>query len=136
MFAEFEHRAHELSADGEVLTADALDELFADIKGEYYEPAMLDDRIASEWMRIPHFYRAFYVFQYATGLSAATSLVESIREEGEPAANRYREFLRAGSRGYPLDILREAGVDLTESQPIEEAIDVYGDKLDELERLV
>ena len=136
MFAEFEHRAHQMSARGEVLTADALDDLFAEIKGEYYEPAELDDRIAREWMRIPHFYRAFYVFQYATGLSAATSLVESIREEGAPAADRYLEFLRSGSHGYPLDILGEAGVDLTDSSPIDEAIGVYDDKLDDLEELV
>ncbi len=136
MFAEFEHRAHQMSARGEVLTADALDDLFAEIKGEYYEPAELDDRIAREWMRIPHFYRAFYVFQYATGLSAATSLVESIREEGAPAAESYLEFLRSGSRGYPLDILGDAGVDLTESTPIDEAISVYDDRLDDLEDLV
>jgi oligoendopeptidase F len=136
MFAEFEHRAHQMSARGEVLTADALDDLFAEIKGEYYEPAELDDRITREWMRIPHFYRAFYVFQYATGLSAATSLVESIREEGAPAAESYLEFLRSGSRGYPLDILGDAGVDLTESTPIDEAISVYDDRLDDLENLV
>ena len=136
MFAEFEHRAHQMSARGEVLTADALDDLFAEIKGEYYEPAELDDRIAREWMRIPHFYRAFYVFQYATGLSAATALVESIREEGAPAAESYLEFLRSGSRGYPLDILGDAGVDLTESTPIDEAIGVYDDRLDDLEDLV
>jgi oligoendopeptidase F len=136
MFAEFEHRAHQMSARGEVLTADALDDLFAEIKGEYYEPAEVDDRIAREWMRIPHFYRAFYVFQYATGLSAATSLVESIREEGAPAAESYLEFLRSGSRGYPLDILGDAGVDLTESTPIDEAISVYDDRLDDLEDLV
>ena len=87
-------------------------------------------------MRIPHFYRAFYVFQYATGISAAVSLVESIRDEGEPAANRYREFLGRGSHGYPLELLHDAGVDLTESGPIEEAIGVYDDVLDEFEALV
>ncbi len=136
MFAEFEHRAHQRSQNGEPLTPDALDDLFADIKGAYYEPAAVDDRIAREWMRIPHFYRAFYVFQYATGISAAVSLVKSIREEGEPAAERYRDLLRAGSHGYPLDILKEAGVDLTEPAPIEDAIDVYDETLDELEALL
>ncbi len=136
MFAEFEQRAHQRSQDGEALTPDALDDLFAEIKGEYYEPAALDDRIAREWMRIPHFYRAFYVFQYSTGISAAVSLVKSIREEGEPAAERYRELLRTGSHGYPLEVLREAGVDLTEPTPIEDAIEVYDETLDELEALL
>jgi oligoendopeptidase F len=136
MFAEFEHRAHQLSQEGKPLTPDALDDLFAEIKGEYYAPAELDDRIGREWMRIPHFYRAFYVFQYSTGISAAVSLVESIREEGEPAAERYRELLRRGSHGYPLDLLQEAGVDLTEPTPIEQTIDVYEETLEELDSLL
>lgn len=136
MFAEFEHRAHQRSQEGQPLTPDALDDLFAEIKGEYYEPAVVDDRIAREWMRIPHFYRAFYVFQYSTGISAAVSLVEAIREEGEPAAERYRELLRSGSHGYPLDLLEEAGVDLTEPTPVEEAIGVYDETLDELDSLL
>ena len=136
MFAEFEHRAHERSAAGEPLTADRLDDLYREIKGEYYAPATLDDRIAREWMRIPHFYRAYYVFQYATGISAAVALVEAIREEGESAAARYREFLRQGSHGYPLDLLDDAGVDMTDSDPLERALGVYGDYLDEFEGLV
>jgi len=136
MFAEFEHRAHELSADGEALTGDRLDALYRDLKGDYYEPAVLDDRIAREWMRIPHFYYSFYVYQYSTGIAAAVALVEAIREEGDPAAERYRAFLEQGSHGYPLDLLGEAGVDMTNSQPIEQAVDVYGAYLDEFERLV
>jgi oligoendopeptidase F len=136
MFAEFEHRAHEQSAAGVPLTPDTLDELFRDIKSDYYEPAVVDDRIAREWMRIPHFYRAFYVFQYSTGISAAVALVERIREEGEPAAESYREFLRSGSHGYPIDLLETTGVDLTESEPIEQVIDVYSETLDEFESLL
>jgi len=152
MFAEFEQRTHELSADGEALTADRLDNLYRGLKGEYYEPAVLDDRIAHEWMRIPHFYRAFYVFQYATGISAAVALVENIREgsgasrasgqssggtreTGSSAARRYREFLRSGSRGYPLDLLGEAGVDMTDPAPVEAALEVYGSYLEEFARL-
>jgi oligoendopeptidase F len=135
MFAEFEQRAHELSAAGEPLTADRLDELYHDLKSDYYEPAVVDDRIAREWMRIPHFYRAFYVFQYATGISAAVALVEAIREEGEPAAQRYRGFLESGSHGYPLELLEEAGVDMTDSETVERALSVYGEYLDEYERL-
>ncbi len=135
MFAEFEQRAHELSAEGEPLTTDRLNELYRDLKGDYYEPAVIDDRIAREWMRIPHFYRAFYVYQYSTGITAAVALVEAIRDEGEPAAERYRNFLRSGSRDYPLELLRQAGVDMTESAPIESALSVYGDYLDEFARL-
>ncbi|WP_302081768.1 oligoendopeptidase F [Salinibaculum rarum] len=136
MFAEFEQRTHELSEAGEPLTPDRLDDLYRELKGDYYEPAELDDRIAREWMRIPHFYRAFYVFQYATGISAAVALVENIREEGEPAAERYRNFLASGSRGYPLELLGDAGVDMTDPETIQSALDVYGDSLDEFERLV
>ena len=136
MFAEFEQRTHELSEAGEALTADRLDGLYQELKGDYYEPAVLDDRIAREWMRIPHFYRAFYVFQYSTGIAAAVALVEAIREEGEPAAERYRQFLRSGSREYPLELLDEAGVDMTDSAPIEQALSVYGSYLDEFEGLV
>jgi len=135
MFAEFEHRAHELSAEGEPLTADRLDELYRGLKSDYYEPAVVDDRIAREWMRIPHFYRAFYVFQYSTGICAAVALVEAIREEGEPAAERYRDFLASGSHGYPLELLEEAGVDMTDSAPIEQALSVYDEYLDEYEKL-
>jgi len=135
MFAEFEHRAHELSAEGQPLTSDRLDDLYSELKGDYYAPATLDDRIAREWMRIPHFYYSFYVYQYSTGISAAVALVEAIREEGDPAAQRYRNFLQQGSHGYPLDLLGDAGVDMTDSQPIEQALSVYDDYLDEFEQL-
>ena len=135
MFAEFEHRTHEMSEAGEPLTPDRLDDLYRELKGDYYEPAVLDDRIAREWMRIPHFYYSFYVYQYSTGISAAVALVEAIREEGDPAAQRYRNFLQQGSHGYPLDLLGDAGVDMTDSQPIEQALSVYDDYLDEFEQL-
>ncbi|PSP20130.1 oligoendopeptidase F [Halobacteriales archaeon QH_10_67_13] len=135
MFAEFEHRAHEMSAEGKPLTGDRLDELYRGLKSEYYEPAVIDDRIAREWMRIPHFYRSFYVYQYATGISAAVAIAERIREEGAPAAKRYREFLESGSRGYPLELLETVGVDMTEAAPIERALSVYGEYLEEYERL-
>jgi oligoendopeptidase F len=135
MFAEFEMRAHERSAAGEPLTPDLLDDLYSDLKAEYYEPAVVDDRIAHEWMRIPHFYRAFYVFQYSTGICAAVALVDAIQTEGESAAQRYREFLGRGSHGYPLELLGDAGVDMTDSDPIERAIDTYGTYLDEFEAL-
>jgi len=133
MFAEFEQWAHEQSAAGEALTPDRLDEHYADLKGEYYAPAELDDRIAREWMRIPHFYRSFYVYQYATGLSAAVALVERIRDDDDPgAADRYVELLSRGSRAYPLELLSDAGVDLTDAASIQSALDVYDESLDEI----
>jgi len=135
MFAEFEHRTHELVEAGEALTADRLDSIYAELKGDYYEPATIDDRIAREWMRIPHFYRAFYVYQYATGISAAVALVDRILDQGEPAAADYREFLASGSSAYPLELLRTAGVDMATADPIESAIDTYGTYLDEFAAL-
>jgi len=136
MFADFEHRAHELEEAGEPLTADRLDELYGDLKREFYEPAAVDDRIAREWMRIPHFYRAFYVYQYATGISAAVALAQGILEEGEPAAERYREFLSLGSREYPLDLLDVAGVDMRSPEPIEQALSAYDERLDQFADLL
>ncbi|MDS0278567.1 oligoendopeptidase F [Halomicroarcula sp. S1AR25-4] len=136
MFAEFEHKTHEMAEEGDPLTPDRLDDLYADLKGEYYAPAELDDRIAREWMRIPHFYRAFYVYQYATGISAAVALVDGILEEGEPAAERYVDFLRSGSREYPLELLRDAGVDMASPDPVNAALSTYGEYLDEFERLL
>ncbi|WP_018257130.1 oligoendopeptidase F [Halomicrobium katesii] len=135
MFAEFEHRAHEMSEAGEPLTPDRLDELYHDLKSDYYAPAAVDDRIAREWMRIPHFYRSFYVYQYATGISAAVALVDTILDEGQPAAERYVDFLGKGSREYPLELLQGAGVDMSTSGPVEAAIDTYGDYLDEFDQL-
>ncbi|MEM4780321.1 MAG: oligoendopeptidase F [Halalkalicoccus sp.] len=136
MFAEFEHRAHENDEEGGALTPDALDELYGDLKTEYYEPAVADDRIAREWMRIPHFYRAYYVYPYSTGISAAVSLSRTILEEGEPAAEAYLDFLRAGSTEYPLDLLDIAGVDMRSPEPIEDALETYDEYLGEMASLL
>ena len=136
MFADFEHRAHELEAAGEALTPDRLDELYGGLKSDYYEPAVVDDRIAREWMRIPHFYRAYYVYQYATGISAANAIVDRIAKEGEPAAADYREFLRSGSREYPLELLEIAGIDMSSSKPVEAAIETYDEMVEEFASLV
>jgi len=136
MFADFEHRIHEVVEDGGALTPDRFDELYRDLKERYYEPAVVDDRIAREWMRIPHFYYGYYVYQYSTGISAATAIVERIREEGESAAAAYREALELGGSEYPLDVLRTAGVDMRTADPIEDALDVYGTYLDEMAALI
>ncbi|ELY65443.1 oligoendopeptidase F [Natronococcus jeotgali] len=136
LFAEFEHEAHRLEEEGEPLTADRLDEIYGGLKERYYEPAAIDDRIAREWMRIPHFYRAFYVYQYSTGISAALAIVDGIEDEGESAAEDYLDFLRRGSREYPLELLRIAGVDMSSSEPVDRALETYGRRLDELEDLL
>jgi oligoendopeptidase F len=135
MFADFEHQAHRVIEEGGALTPDELDELYGDLKRAYYEPAHVDEHITREWMRIPHFYYGFYVYQYSTGISAANALARDIREEGEPAAERYREFLRSGSRQYPLDLLRDAGVDMTTADPVEAAIDAYERYVAEFDQL-
>jgi oligoendopeptidase F len=136
MFADFEHQAHELEEAGEAITPDALDSIYGDLKREFYEPANVDEHIEREWMRIPHFYRAYYVYQYATGISAAVALSQRILEGDEDATELYREFLSKGSREYPLELLAGAGVDMSTSDPIQSALDVYDDYLDEMETLV
>ncbi|GKZ13141.1 oligoendopeptidase F [Haladaptatus sp. T7] len=136
LFADFEYRAHKLAEDNEALTPDRLDGIYGDLKREFYDPAVVDDRIEREWMRIPHFYRAYYVYQYSTGISAAVALADKILEEGEPAAERYLDFLSNGSREYPLTLLQGAGVDMSSPEPIQRALDVYGKRLDEMEELI
>ncbi|MFC7201360.1 oligoendopeptidase F [Halospeciosus flavus] len=136
LFADFEHRVHELAEEGEALTPDVFDETYRDRKELYYEPANVDDTIAREWMRIPHFYYNFYVYQYATGISAAVALVQDILDEGEPAAERYVDFLQSGATDYPLELLRSAGVDMRSPEPVERAIEVYDDYLDEMNALL
>jgi len=136
MFADFELRIHDVVEEGGALTPDRFDDIYGGLKEAYYEPAAVDDRIAREWMRIPHFYYGYYVYQYSTGISAATAIVERIREEGESAAADYREALRLGGSEYPMDVLRTAGVDMTTADPVEDALDVYGTYLDEMATLI
>ena len=137
MFAEFERWSHEQVEAGEALTPDALSEKYAELCRRYYGPDVeVDDYVAIEWSRIPHFYRAYYVFQYATGISAAAALSRQILEEGEPARKRYRTFLSGGSSKDSLDLLKDAGVDMTTAEPIQQAIDVFESLLGELEALV
>ncbi|WP_458208390.1 oligoendopeptidase F [Haladaptatus sp. NG-SE-30] len=136
LFADFEYQTHQVVENDEALTPDRLDQIYGDLKREFYEPAVVDDRIEREWMRIPHFYRAYYVFQYSTGISAAVALADKILDEGEPAAERYLDFLSSGSREYPLELLQGAGVDMRSPEPIQRALDVYGEYLDEMEELI
>ncbi len=136
LFAAFEDDIHERSAAGEPLTPDRLDELYGDRKATYYEPARVDETIRGEWMRIPHFYYNFYVYQYATGLSAAVAIVDRIEREGESAAQDYLDALALGGSEYPLAVLRAAGVDMAEPEPIETAIEEYGRRIDEMAELL
>jgi oligoendopeptidase F len=135
MFAEFEQRIHARKESGEALTPDRFDAVYEELKGDYYAPAELDDHIAREWMRIPHFYRAFYVFQYATGISAAVAIVDDVREAGESAATRYLEFLAQGASDYPMALLETVNLDMTSGRPFEAAIETYADALDRFEEL-
>lgn len=137
MFADFEHRAYALSESGEALTADRLSELHLALNREYHGPGVaVDEAIAVEWAFLPHFYYDFYVYQYATGLIAATALADAILVEGAPAAERFLRFLGQGGHGYPVDLLREAGVDMTTPEPTRRAMAMFERQLDELEALL
>ncbi|MBM7586531.1 oligoendopeptidase F [Bacillus pakistanensis] len=138
MFAEFEHLIHRKAQDGEALTAEMLTQEYYNLNAKYFgeEDLVIDEEIGLEWARIPHFYYNYYVYQYATGFSAATALSKQILEEGEPAVERYIDFLKSGSSDYPIEVLKKAGVDMTTSKPIEEACKVFEQTLTEMEKLL
>ena len=136
-FAEFELRMNELCAQGQTLTADLLSREYKALNERYYGPDMIsDDEIALEWARIPHFYYNYYVYQYATGYSAAIALSRRILREGESAVKDYLEFLSGGCSKDPIDLLKGAGVDMGSPAPIQSALDLFGELLDEMERLM
>ena len=137
MFAEFELLMGKMVAEGKTLTADVLSQEYRRLNEEYYGPDMVvDDRIAMEWARIPHFYYDYYVFQYASGYSAAIALSRKILAEGEPAVKDYLRFLSGGCSKSPIDLLKDAGVDMTTPAPVEEALALFGELLDEMEALL
>jgi len=137
MFAEFEKEVHQLAAAGEALTPDNLCEIYYKLNVKYYGDDMIIDRdIEMEWSRIPHFYTPFYVYQYATGFSAAIALSKRIMEYGEPAVDDYMKFLSGGNSKDPIDMLKVAGVDMSSPEPIEEALNVFKELLDEMEALL
>ena len=136
MFAEFELRCGEMCAQGQTLTADALCALYKDLNAQYFGPDMVvDDEIALEWARIPHFYMNYYVFQYATGYAAAIALSRRILSGGEQEREDYLNFLSGGCSKDPIDLLRGAGVDMTTAEPIEKALSLFSELLDEMESL-
>jgi oligoendopeptidase F len=137
LFAEFEHDIHAQAEAGEALTPESLGATFKRLNDTYYGPVVtVDELIANEWARIPHFYSSFYVYQYATGISASSALAHQILTEGQPAIDRYLRFLRSGSSQYSIDLLRDAGVDLSSPAPIQQALDSFGRYLDDLEALL
>ncbi len=136
MFASFELSIHQLAEAGQPLTSEELSRRYYDLAARYHGPAVtLDESISLEWALIPHFYYNFYVYQYATGLSAALALSRQIINEGPPALERYLGFLQRGSSRAPIDLLRDAGVDMTTPAPVQAAMTTFATLIDQLEQL-
>jgi oligoendopeptidase F len=139
-FAEFELKMHEMAQAGQPITGDALAKLYLDITRRYYghdqKVTIVDDYIAHEWSFIPHFYRDFYVFQYATSFTAAEALSAKVLAGDTAARARYLTFLGSGGSKYPIDLLKDAGVDMTTDQPLELTIARMNQVMDEIERLL
>ena len=137
MFASFEREVHGRTAEGKDTTPDGLRELWYELNRKYYGPdIVIDDELRMEWARIPHFYNPFYVYQYATGFSAATALAALIIEKGVPARKQYLEFLSMGGSDYPIELLKRAGVDMSSPEPVKEVVRIFNATLDEMEKLV
>ena len=136
MFAEFELMMSRRAEAGQALTADALCEMYYDLNKKYYgEDVVVDREIAMEWARIPHFFYNFYVFQYATGFSAAVAIANRILREGQPAVDDYLKFLSSGSTMDPISLLKIAGVDMASPAPINDALKIFDDLISEMEAL-
>ena len=132
MFAEFEMITHKMAEDGEVLSAQALCDVYRKLNEEYFgEDMVIDDEIALEWSRIPHFYTPFYVYQYATGYSAAIAIASKIFKGDEKTLKGYKQFLSGGCSMHPIDLLKLCGIDMESPQVIQEALDVFGKLLEE-----
>lgn len=137
MFAEYERTTNAMAEAGESLTADALRRIYYELNCRYYGPDMVsDEEIGWEWCRIPHFYYNFYVYQYATGFAAAVAIARRILREGQPAVEDYLRFLSGGCTKPPVELLKIAGVDMAGKEPIQAALRLFGELLDEMEQLV
>ncbi|HHX13019.1 MAG TPA: oligoendopeptidase F [Clostridiales bacterium] len=137
MFAEFEMITHKMVEQGESLTADSLCKIYHDLNKLYFgDDVVIDSEIDMEWARIPHFYNAFYVYQYATGYSAAIALSRRILNEGKPAVDDYINFLSSGSSDYPIELLKKAGVDMSTKEPVNQALKLFSELLDQMEELM
>jgi oligoendopeptidase F len=142
-FAEFELRMHEMAEKGEPITGDALARLYLDITRKYYGHdqgiCIVDDYVAHEWSFIPHFYRDFYVYQYATSFTASSALAEKVKAggpAGAEATKRYLAFLASGGSKYPIDLLKDAGVDMTTDEPLQLTMREMSRVMDEMEKLM
>ena len=136
-FAEFEHAIHQADQNGEVLTSDFLNKLYADLNQEYYGLSKEDNpEIQYEWARIPHFYYNYYVYQYSTGFAAASALAEKIVHGSQEDRDRYIDYLKAGKSDYPLNVMRKAGVDMEKEDYLNDAFAVFERRLNEFEALV
>ena len=136
-FAEFEHAIHQADQNGEVLTSEFLNNLYADLNQEYYGLSKEDNpQIQYEWARIPHFYYNYYVYQYSTGFAAASALAEKIVHGSQEDRDRYIDYLKAGKSDYPLNVMRKAGVDMEKEDYLNDAFAVFERRLDEFETLV
>ena len=138
MFAEFEKIVHEKTQAGEALTMESMNRIYHDLNVLYYGPDMVvDPEIDYEWMRIPHFYTPYYVYQYSTGYSAAVAFSKMIIEDGKPAVDKYiNNFLCDGCSKDPIDLLKSAGVDMSTPKPVDDALNVFEDYLKKLETTV
>jgi oligoendopeptidase F len=139
-FAEFELRMHEQAQQGKPITGDVLAKLYMDITKKYYGHdqgvCIVDDYVGHEWSYIPHFYRDFYVFQYATSFTASAALAEKVKAGDPDAKKRYLAFLSAGGSKYPVDLLKDAGVDMTTDEPLDLTIKLMNRIMDEMEKLL
>ncbi|HBY20812.1 MAG: oligoendopeptidase F [Clostridiales bacterium GWE2_32_10] len=136
-FAEFEKITYEKIEKGEALSADKICEIYYNLHKLYYgENVVSDDLIKIEWARIPHFYRSFYVYKYATGFSAAIALAEKISSGDKNALSNYLEFLKTGGSDYPIELLKKAGVDMSTPEPVQKALDFFGELINEFEKLI
>ncbi|HWQ30313.1 MAG TPA: oligoendopeptidase F [Negativicutes bacterium] len=137
MFAEFEKMIHERAEAGEPLTAELLCSIYRGLNISYFGPdIVVDDYIDMEWARIPHFYTSFYVYKYATGFSAAMSISQQVLKEGSPAIERYLSFLKSGGSDYPIELLKIANVDMSTTEPVDNALKLFGSLLDQMEELL
>ena len=137
MFAEFEMITHKMVQEGQSLTADTLCKIYHYLNVHYFgDDIVIDPEIDMEWSRIPHFYSAFYVYQYATGYSAAIALSRRILKEGKPAVDDYIRFLSGGSSDYPIELLKKAGVDMSTKEPVNQALKLFDELLDQMEELM
>jgi oligoendopeptidase F len=139
-FAEFELRLHEMAQQGQPVTGESLARLYMEITKKYYghdqKVCIVDDYIANEWSYIPHFYRDFYVFQYATSFTASEALAQKVKSGDAQATKRYLTFLSAGGSKYPIDLLKDAGVDMTTNEPLTLTMTEMNRVMDEMERLL